>query len=123
MSTLEIKTKENSSKSNIKRQDFFEKQVEKCVNQKISFNLDNKTTHEVYFSQLFKITEEDLIDPEDGTQLAAFVQADEPLFNGLSFKDPSTINNFRCVSWSWPPPLEKKDSEEHHELLSSYELV
>jgi len=122
MSTLEIKTKENSSKSNIKRQDFFEKQVEKCVNQKISFNPDNNSIHEHYFTQLFKITEEDLIDPEDGTQLAAFVQADEPLFNGLSSRNLWTINTPGCVSWSWPPPL-KKESEEHHELLSSYELV
>lgn len=122
MCSLEIKTKENSSKLNIKRQDSFEKQVEKCVNQKISFNLDNITIHEHYFTQLFKITEEDLIDPEDGTQLAAFVQADEPLFNGLSFRDLSTISYSRCVSWSWPPPL-KKESEQNHELLSSFELV
>ena len=122
MCSLEIKTKENSSKSNIKRQDFFEKQVEKCVNQKISFNLDNNSIHEHYFAQLFKITEEDLIDPEDGTQLAAFVQADEPLFNGLSSRNSWTNNNPVCVSWSWPPPL-KRESEGLDELFSSFELI
>ena len=73
---------------------------------------------------MFKITQEDLI-AEDGTKLAAFVDADEhyELFlESLPSKDLTTIKNIEPVSGSWPPPL-KNESEQNHELLSSFELV
>ena len=124
MYTQETKHGSNSNTLGIKKEAFFQKKVEDSVNQKILLNFSTNRNEEPQIVQLFKITQEDLI-AEDGTKLAAFVDADEhyELFlESLPSKDLTTIKNIEPVSRSWPPPL-KKESEDHHELLSSFELV
>ena len=124
MYTQETKHGRNSNTLSIRKESFFQKKVEDSVNQKILFNFCTNRNEEPQIVQLFKITQEDLI-AEDGTKLAAFVDADEhyELFlESLPSKDLTTIKNIEPVSRSWPPPL-KKESEDHHELLSSFELV
>lgn len=121
MSTHEIKHRDNSPTIDLKKVDFFQKKVEEFVNRRAPLNLLTDTHNKQYIAQLYKITQKDLI-ADDGTQLAAFVEADEPLFESLPSKEPSIIIDSECVSRSWPPPL-KGDSEGHHELLSSFEFV
>ena len=124
MYTLETKHGRNSNTLSIRKEAFFEKKVEDSVNQKILFNFCTNRNEEPQIVQLFKITQEDLIS-EDGTKLAAFVDADdhyELFFESIPSKDFTTIENIEPVSRSWPPPL-KNESEQSHELLSSFELV
>lgn len=124
MNAQETKHIQNSGTSDIKKEDLFEKQVEDSVNERVPLNLFKSNDNQQHIAQLFKITQKDLI-AKDGTQLAAFVEADEhyePFFNIYSPTDYPKVNNSERVSWSWPPPF-KMESEGNNQLLSSYELI
>ena len=68
------------------------------------------------------LTDKDLINPVDGTKLAAFVDPDDDTECFENFKQKDSPPKIVSISWSWPPPS-KKEPESDRELLSSYEMV
>ena len=98
----------------------FERLVESSVNQQYLSHNNDEIRLSSTLKQI-KIKNRDLIDPIDGTKLAAFVDGDEdsePDYN-LS-KDLINIVN---ISWSYPPMQKKKQQEDKDDLLSSFEMV
>ena len=106
----------------VRKVHFFEQLVESSVNQQyISKYKNEMMTGEI--SPLptlkeFKIRNKDLVDPNNGTKLAAFVDGVDDTESENEYNELEGIVN---ISWSWPPLQHEKD--ENTELLSSFEII
>jgi hypothetical protein len=101
---------------------FFEQLVESSVNQQyISKYKNEMMTGEIPpLTNLkeFKIRNKDLIDPNDGTKLAAFVDG---IDDSESENEHQELEKIINISWSWPPLRQEKD--DNTDLLSSFEII
>ncbi len=100
----------------------FEQLVESSVNKQYISKYENEMiTEEIApFPTLkeFKIRNKDLVDPNDGTKLAAFVDGIDDSESENEYQELGGIVN---ISWSWPPLRPEKD--DNIELLSSFEII
>ena len=100
----------------------FEQLVESSVNKQYISKYENEMiTGEIApFSTLkeFKIRNKDLVDPKDGTKLAAFVDGIDDFESENEYQELGGIVD---ISWSWPPLRQEKDDST--ELLSSFEII
>lgn len=122
MNRLKIDTCLSQESVIVKKIQSFEQLVESSVNQQYLSKYKNEMiTGEIpplpTFKE-FKIRNKDLIDPNDGTKLAAFVDGIDDSESENEYQELGGIVN---ITWSWPPLRSEKD--ENTELLSSFEII